>query len=127
MNKSQIETMPAGKEIDGLVAEIVFGESKPIYAHVHDNVFSTQWSNDKNWHCTPDYFSGDVCEWTPKEFSKSISATQEVINAMAKEPFAWHIESINTKTGVKWWACLWGDMPDGSIAEYSAEADTISL
>jgi hypothetical protein len=127
MNKSRIKNMPAGKEIDGLVAEIVFGESKPVYIHIHGNVFSAQWSNGKNWYCTQDYFNGDVCEWTPKEFSKNISAAQEVINVIAKEPFAWHFESINTETGVKWRARLLGDMPDGSIAEYSAEADTISL
>jgi len=127
MDNSQIETMPAGKEIDELVAEIVFGESKPVYTHVHDNVISTQWSTGKNWHCTPEYLNGDICEWTPKAFSKNISATQEVITLMAKEPFAWRIESVNTEAGVKWRACLWSDMLDGSIIEYSAEADTISL
>jgi len=126
MNKSQIENMPAGKEIDGLVAEIVFGESKPVYTHVHDNVFSTKWSNGKNWHCTPEYLNGDICEWTPKAFSMDISAAQEVISLIVvKEPFTWRIESINTETGIKWRACLWSDKADRS--EYSAEADTIAL
>ena len=43
MGKDNIATMPAGKELDELVAEKILGESKPIYSHVHSNVLSVIW------------------------------------------------------------------------------------
>lgn len=128
MSKDKITSMPAGKEIDELVAEKILGESKPIYSHVHSNVLSVIWSNEKSWYCSPDYFTGDICEWIPKAFSTDIAAAQEVINVMAREPFTWRIESIHTtESNIKWKAWLCGNLPDGRIVEFRAEADTIPL
>lgn len=63
--------------------------------------------------------------WHPDE---NMTDAYLVLAELAKEPFAWHIESANLKDGcVVWWVCLWGDMPDGSIAEFSAQAESIPL
>ena len=127
MSQDNIANLPAGRELDELIAEKIFGEGKPNYSHVHSNVLSVVWSNEKNWYCSPDYFTGDVCQWIPKAFSVDISAAQEIINAITKEHFTWRIESIKTPSKVKWQAYLYGKLPDGKNVEFSAEADTIPL
>ena len=101
MNQEEILNMPAGTKMNQLIWWKVFDmEPEPP---------------NNNMLLLPDY-------------SKEVAPAWRVVNAFAVEPFAWHIESINLLGGqIKWWACLWGDMPDGSIAEFSAEAETMSL
>jgi len=60
------------------------------------------------------------------DYSEDIEYAYRVIEILAKEPYAWRIESVNLSGGiVNWWACLWGDIPNGGIIEYEAKADTL--
>lgn len=77
MTRDEILNMPAGEEMDALIAEIM-GERRPG-VHVHTNILSMEWSSGRCWYCLPDYEKGDSCEWTPKPFSDNISAAWEVV------------------------------------------------
>jgi len=101
MTRDEILNMQAGQDMDFLVSEHV----------LHHNV------SDWNWR----FFANKT------HYSTEIGCTQEVINALAKPPFAWHIESTNHESGVSWWACLWGDDKLDDFIVYDADAETIPL
>ncbi|MCR4322860.1 MAG: hypothetical protein NUV61_02120 [Candidatus Azambacteria bacterium] len=99
MSREEILKMSAGRKMRELVAAQVMGWDETYVRSI------------EAWH--PDENMTDACL---------------VLSELAKEPFSWHIESANLTDGrVIWWVCLWGDMPDRSVAEFSTEAESIPL
>ena len=104
--------MEAGEELDALMAEKVMGWERG------KSIGKDVWCKGRNVIC---YFHA----WKP---STSILSAWEVVQKLAVEPFAWHIESLNLTNGrVVWWACYWGDGKAGEILDYSADAPTAPL
>lgn len=103
MKKGEILNMQAGQDMDMLISE------KVLCLTVDD------W----NWR----FFANKT------HYSTELGCTQEVIDALAKPPFSWHIESTNHEGGVSWWACLWEDCEDGvdDFLVYAANAETVPL
>jgi hypothetical protein len=124
MTREEILNIYASYEMDAMIYSIVFGKMA-FRANGR-----WEFTNERDYLDKGEgYYLGEHQEIIrlPK-FSTDIQAAWEVVEKLANEPFAWHIESINLEGGrVTWWACLWGDVPDGSIAEYSAKADTVPL
>jgi hypothetical protein len=85
MKTDYIENMPAGTELDTLIAEKVMGEDKPTYTHDHDDVMQIIYSDKKAWACLPEYDNGDICEWRPKPFSSSILLAWEVVEKIKEK------------------------------------------
>lgn len=92
--ENEIRNMPAGPELDELIAFWVFREQKPAYTHKrHIDVRY----HGKSWLCLPEYEKGDVCHWVPLGYSTTPSYAWYVINAMREIDFWW---SASYKTAV---------------------------
>lgn len=79
MTRDEILAMPAGRELDTLVAENVMGETKPIYAHEPGHLLAIKHGS---WYCLPEFDKGDECEWRAQSFSSDISAAWEVVEKL---------------------------------------------
>lgn len=70
--------LPPGEELDRLVATIVCNKPEPTT--VHGPHMDTKYSDASSiWHCTPDYYEGDVCKWEPVPFSTNITQAMLVL------------------------------------------------
>lgn len=112
LSRDEILAMPAGAEIDKLVAEKVMGWK----VTQHDGYWVV-----KNWVVKTGNLPYYSWEWKP---SSDIRTTWVVAEKLAKEPRAWIIESINTKDGLMWRAIYWGD--DVTL-DISVTASTVQL
>lgn len=119
MKTDYIENMPAGRELDILIAEKVMGEPKPTYTHEHVDVFSIVYSEGKSWCCYPDFFKGDICEWSPKPFSSSILLAWEVVEKMGP---SYELKAIHHPSGTVHRATFWRGMMG-----FPVEAETAPL
>ena len=73
--------MKAGRELDALIAEKVFGSKKPT--HKHDRVHLEPMNDDTFcWECFCIYAHGDVCEWVPRKYSAQIADAWLVVEKM---------------------------------------------
>jgi hypothetical protein len=84
LSAEQVDQLPAGQELDALVAEIVMEEARPLVGH-DDVHLEPRKSRGGNWLCWPEYDRGDVCEWAPVPFSTDMRAAWEVAEKMHKE------------------------------------------
>ena len=71
--------IPAGYELDRLVAEKVMGETEPTFPHELAHL-DPEKSAGGDWVCWPEYERGDVCEWTPLPFSTDTTAAWKVVD-----------------------------------------------
>lgn len=71
--------IPAGYELDRLVAEKVMGETEPTFQHELAHL-DPEKSAGGDWVCWPEYERGDVCEWTPLPFSTDLTAAWKVVD-----------------------------------------------
>lgn len=85
MTRDEIVNMPAGREMDALVAEKVMGEPKPIYVHPNLHIEYPKESTLGNWRCYNIYEHGDVCEWNPLPFSTDIASAWEVVEKLCNK------------------------------------------
>ncbi len=76
-----LDTLPAGADLDAVVAECVMGEARPAHEHVHAHIHPIA-SPGGNWLCIPRYENGDVCEWVPLPFSTAISAAWRIVERL---------------------------------------------
>lgn len=102
MTRDEILAMPAGREMDALITE------KVMSGHVK-----------RRSDGTPHYLT-----WTP--YSTDMGAAWEVVEKMAHEPFAWHIESVNIVDGLMWFVCYWGD-GSKAILDWSTDCESLTL
>jgi hypothetical protein len=84
LSAEQLDQLPAGQELDALVAEKVMEEAKPLVGH-EDVHLEPRKSCGGNWLCWPEYDRGDMCEWAPAPFSTDIRAAWEVAEKMNEE------------------------------------------
>jgi hypothetical protein len=92
LTTEQIDALPAGIDIDSLVAERVMAEHKPT--ETHDEVhLQPMTSTGGNWICSPEYDHGDKCEWVPLPFSTDINAAWRIVNVL--EPWVCRLKSAD--------------------------------
>lgn len=117
MTRDEILNMPAGHEMDKLITEFVFGMRLEKNHGLSGGFY---------WVGNGVQF-GDMRMREVPDYSTDISDAWNVFEKFTKEPFAWHVETVNLSDGkLEYWACLWGDH-GSSIVEYSASAETASL
>ncbi len=123
MTRDEILKLPAGGDIDELVAEKVMGFRVYRNESMGHHIAYPDKESNKYWF-KPIGQLGTFCNWSP---STDIATAWEVVSATAKEPFAWYIESVNIKDKpVIWWVGYWGG-PTEEIFMYSAEDESLSL
>ena len=111
MTRDETMALEAGRELDALIENKVMGNA-------HD------WANCR-WCQDPGRDS-----WNPHipRYSKDIAAVWHVVEKIAVEPLAFHLETTNMPGGPIYWALFWGDnLNTGGIDEYAAEASTAPL
>lgn len=115
MTRDEIEKMPAGREMDVLIAKHVMG--------------LTVTSSEEMAYRRTEYGYSDLHRIDARKYSEDISAAWLVVEKLAKEPCAWYIHSINLTTGLRYNADYWEetDSPDGKIISYNATAETAPL
>lgn len=116
MTRAEIEALEPGCEIDRLVAEYVLGQSKPEITHEPDHMGAIDCGA---WYCLPDYFRGDICEWTPHAFSNNIAYAWLVVARFDKY-------EVSTGFGGEHF-CELSDYRDGKTLYGSAYADTPAI
>jgi hypothetical protein len=121
-----IDLMPAGREMDALVAEKVMGEPKPIIVDDWDSVFS-RWldgcpieSPKEAWLEACLYEHGDTQEWIPRPFSTDIAAAWQVMEKL-KDKFFCGIEFC----GDCWQASM--QEREGGLDYVEGNADTAPI
>lgn len=94
----EIFELPAGEQLDELIAEKILPEYQGYSRYGRFNP------------------------------STEVSWAFEVMKKLAKEPYAWSIESVNTSDGVLWNVIFWGDgaLP-GTIFDYTNTSPSLSL
>ena len=83
LSTEQVDQLPAGQDLDALVAERVMEEAKPQVRH-DDVHLEPRKSSGGNWLCWPEYDRGDVCEWVPAPFSSDRREAWAVAEKMHK-------------------------------------------
>jgi len=126
LTREEIAGMDKGRIIDGLIAEAFYdwswaswGQSKLFVPSKEDKRFD--WCAEWDEKGYPNYLPS---------YSENISQAFEVLDLVVKEPFAYHIESVNIVGGQKkYWIDIWGDDEDGlgGIKTFWAEGDSLPL
>jgi hypothetical protein len=79
MTANEVDSLPAGDELDRRVADQLEPVPGPDEAHDDGHIMSAVSSPGGCWRCLPEYEEGDVCVWKPIRFSRSIAASWKVV------------------------------------------------
>lgn len=136
LTADKIDALPAGEQLDALVAEFVMGEPKPpaVDHELHLFFGPPIYSEKGNWYCQPEYDKGDVCIWKPMSFSADFGLFGKLIEQCQKRDFRFILDKHELDRSDGWVAGNWnceieisGLRNDaGKIVDYahSAVADT---
>lgn len=132
MNAGEIIKMPAGREMDALVAEFIFywiWIPSPLNTEQKIIVPTDKSKSDIIIPDSSAWWWGEDIRALVPYYSTDIAAAWQVVEKMSRPDWAWIIESFNLANEDKprWFACFWGDIDGELCSDASAEADTAPL
>lgn len=125
MTRDEILNMPAGEEIDALIAEHVFGDKKPTQALDANHVMLSMigvthpyTSAGGSWTGVAYWEEGDIPRWVAKNYSTDIAAAWEVVDKL------YGITLVRHKV---FWHCIFDKSTEGERDEDYMQGDTVPL
>lgn len=114
-----MKELEAGRELDKLVAEKVMGIETEWYHYEPKGCYRLVKKG-----CATDAWTAAMRESSIPDYSTNISDAWKVIEHLAREPYAWEINTINATDGLMWDATIWGGDADEDEDDY---ADIIEI